>query len=387
MRMLQKMCFVLLLTTFSSVYGWDCFKDKDVDDCRMKAEQGNAEAQSNLGGMYFNGQGVSQDYKEAVKWDRLAAQQGYVDAQYHLGVMYAKGIGVPQDYKESLKWYMLAAEQDNAEAQYQLGVIYAQGQGVPQNYVMAHMYFNIALVSGDKDSVRSRDEVAMKMTSSQIERAEDLAMKWEISQGKLEYHEDRGEETLIEKAEDLAMEWEITQGKLEYYEDRGGKTLIITVVTIILLFYFYRIYKKRNLERDCQEQEQLRQKREREKEQVHREKERQERVRKEREEKVRREKEKQEREEKSRRDKERQEQEQSRKKREKPKDRNEKSRSYEEILGLSSGWTKSDLKSAYRKKCQQIHPDKWKDFPEDIAQRLEKEYKEVQKAYKYLSKK
>ena len=358
MRMLQKMCFVLLLTTFSSVYGWDCFKDKDVDDCRMKAEQGNAEAQSNLGGMYFNGQGVSQDYKEAVKWDRLAAQQGYVDAQYHLGMMYAKGIGVPQDYKESLKWYMLAAEQDNAEAQYQLGVIYAQGQGVPQNYVMAHMYFNIALVSGDKDSVRSRDEVAMKMTSSQIERAEDLA-----------------------------MEWEITQGKLEYYEDRGGKTLIITVVTIILLFYFYRIYKKRDLERDYQEQEQLRQKREREKEQVHREKERQERVRKEREEKVRREKEKQEREEKSRRDKERQEQEQSRKKREKPKDRNEKSRSYEEILGLSSGWTKSDLKSAYRKKCQQIHPDKWKDFPEDIAQRLEKEYKEVQKAYKYLSKK
>ena len=56
-------------------------------------------------------------------------------------------------------------------------------------------------------------------------------MEWEISQGKLEYHEDREEETLIEKAEDLAMEWEITQGKLEYYEDRGGKTLIITVVT------------------------------------------------------------------------------------------------------------------------------------------------------------
>jgi len=45
------------------------------------------------------------------------------------------------------------------------------------------------------------------------------------------------------------------------------------------------------------------------------------------------------------------------------------------------------LKSAYRKKCQQIHPDKWKDFPEDIAQRLEEEYKEVQEAYKYLSKK
>ena len=101
----------------------------------------------------------------------------------------------------------------------------------------------------------------------------------------------------------------------------------------------------------------------------------------------REERERQEREEKVRREKERQKQEQSRNKREQPKNSNEKKRSYEDVLGLSSGWTKSDLKSAYRKKCQQIHPDKWKDFPEDIAQRLEKEYKEVQKAYKYLSKK
>ncbi len=83
----------------------------------------------------------------------------------------------------------------------------------------------------------------------------------------------------------------------------------------------------------------------------------------------------------------REQQEQSRKKREKPKSRDEESRSYEEILGLSSGWTKSDLKSAYKRKCHQTHPDKWKDFPEDISRRLEKEFKEVQEAYNYLSKK
>ena len=176
---------------------------------------------------------------------------------------------------------------------------------------------------------------------------------------------------------------------------------IIIVVTIVFIFYFFRLFKKRNLERDYdvyffrdlkqrnlerdyQEQEQLRQKIEREKEQVHQEQERQERKRKERE--------KQEREEKvrleeERRERQRQRQKQSSQKREPPKNRNEKERSYEEILGLSSGWTKSDLISAYRKKCQQTHPDKWKGYPDNIVRAMEKEYKEVQNTFKYLSKK
>jgi TPR repeat protein len=43
---------------------------------RPLADQGNALAQRNLGFMYANGQGVPQDYAEAVKWYRLAADQG-----------------------------------------------------------------------------------------------------------------------------------------------------------------------------------------------------------------------------------------------------------------------------------------------------------------------
>ncbi|MCG3770643.1 MAG: Secretory immunoglobulin A-binding protein EsiB [Nitrosomonadaceae bacterium] len=49
---------------------------------RPLAEQGNAKAQSNLGVMYNNGQGVTQDYKEAVKWYGLAAAQGDASAQH-----------------------------------------------------------------------------------------------------------------------------------------------------------------------------------------------------------------------------------------------------------------------------------------------------------------
>ena len=41
------------------------------------AVQGLAKAQYNLGVMYENGQGVAQDYTEAVKWYRKGADQGY----------------------------------------------------------------------------------------------------------------------------------------------------------------------------------------------------------------------------------------------------------------------------------------------------------------------
>ena len=59
--------------------------------------------------MYANGQGVTQDYAEAVKWFKLAAAQGYASAQYNLGLMYANGQGVTQDYVIAHMWSNLAA--------------------------------------------------------------------------------------------------------------------------------------------------------------------------------------------------------------------------------------------------------------------------------------
>ena len=78
---------------------------------RPLAEQGDAEAQFNLGLMYYKGRGVPQDYAEAVKWYRKAAEQGVAEAQYNLGFMYNNGQGIPQDYAEAARWYLKAAEQ------------------------------------------------------------------------------------------------------------------------------------------------------------------------------------------------------------------------------------------------------------------------------------
>src|SRR5277367_6141684 len=54
---------------------------KELQILRPLAEQGNAVAQLGLGVMYANGQGVPQDYAQAVVWYRKAAEQGDADAQ------------------------------------------------------------------------------------------------------------------------------------------------------------------------------------------------------------------------------------------------------------------------------------------------------------------
>ena len=85
----------------------------DASDFRQTlqlAEQGVAEAQYNLGVMYDNGQGVRQNYAEALRWYRKAAEQGVAEAQYNLGVMYASGRGVRQNFHLSKEWFGKACD-------------------------------------------------------------------------------------------------------------------------------------------------------------------------------------------------------------------------------------------------------------------------------------
>ena len=81
----------------------------EIEQLRLEAEQGNANAQCNLGEMYHRGKVVAQNYQEALKWYRLAIEQGNARAQASLGEMYKRGDGVPQDNQEAVKWYQLAA--------------------------------------------------------------------------------------------------------------------------------------------------------------------------------------------------------------------------------------------------------------------------------------
>ena len=144
------------------------------------AEQGHAEAQYNLGRMYDNEEGVLQDYKQAVHWYTKSAVQGYAEAQYNLGLMYDDGEGVLQDYKQAVHWYTKSAKQSHADAQFGLGVMYAVGKGVPQDWKKTYMWLNLANHNGlsvVSIGQESRDAVAKILSSQDLIEAQEMAKR------------------------------------------------------------------------------------------------------------------------------------------------------------------------------------------------------------------
>ncbi len=118
----------------------------------------------------------------AVDARRAAAEEGDPEAQNELGEMYATGVGVAKDFRSAAKWYRLAADQGHGPAQLNLGLAYAEGLGVPGDHVRAHLWLNLASTGGDERARDERDGLAKKMTAEQIAEAQQLARDWWESQ-------------------------------------------------------------------------------------------------------------------------------------------------------------------------------------------------------------
>ena len=115
------------------------------------------------------------NYTVAFEKFRLAAAQGNSGAQYNLGFMYEKGQGVVQDYAEAVKWHKLAAAQGDSDAKFILGLHYVLGRGVVIDDMLAHMWFNLAAAQGHEKAIKYRDDLATVLTTQQITQAQNLA--------------------------------------------------------------------------------------------------------------------------------------------------------------------------------------------------------------------
>ena len=179
-KSLLSLAIICLFLSFDSSFALTPLPSRDV--LLKSARDGNAQAQSDLGNMYFEGRGVPQNYAEGVKWYRLAAEQGNANAQDNLGVCYATGRGVFQNFSEAVKWFTMAAEQGSANAQYNLGFAYERGDGVPQNYKTAYIWFALSAANSTdelhNDVTERRDHVAKKLSSAQLKEAQQAAREW-----------------------------------------------------------------------------------------------------------------------------------------------------------------------------------------------------------------
>lgn len=96
-----------------------------------------------------------------------SAQEGMADAQYNLGVMYFEGKEVQQSYLEAAKWYSSAADQGDRQAQFNLGLMYYHGTGIPKNYLYAYELFKLAAAQGDERARQGMAAILMEAPADQ----------------------------------------------------------------------------------------------------------------------------------------------------------------------------------------------------------------------------
>ena len=130
-------------------------KEESFQLFKKLAEEGEVAAQSCLGLFYSYGEGVEQDWDEAIKWFEKAAKQGDAEAQYQLGEFYFDvfdSLKKPKTNRTAVKWFRKAAEQGHKYAQEMLGDAYYWGKGVKANREEANARIKKAASVGFKEA-------------------------------------------------------------------------------------------------------------------------------------------------------------------------------------------------------------------------------------------
>ncbi len=114
------------------------------------------------------------DFAAAYREWLPLAEEGDAEAQFNLGILYDLGQGVAQSKVRAAAWYRRSAEQGFAAAQYNLAVMFANGEGVPRNQVLAYALFDLA-AADDPEAAERRDALAPSLAAEEIDRALRLA--------------------------------------------------------------------------------------------------------------------------------------------------------------------------------------------------------------------
>ncbi len=144
-----------------------------------KAEEGDYNAQYDLGHRFITGAGVPQSHAKARAWYEKAAQGGNVLAQYNLGYMYELGQGTEQNYGLAAKYYQMASYKGHAKAQYSLGSLYTKGQGVTNSNVEAYKWYSISARNGNRKARFQMKAIGKTMSPEDIETAQAIAEQFQ----------------------------------------------------------------------------------------------------------------------------------------------------------------------------------------------------------------
>lgn len=128
---------------------WLFMTFKDVEGaikCLLPAARAGHVKSQNLLGLVLCKKG---DYLEALSWFKEASEQGNHDAQYNIGKLYYKGYLGKVNYAKAMEWFTKAADGGNYDSFNMLGLMYEEGKGVKQNYNLAYDNYLMAAAKGN----------------------------------------------------------------------------------------------------------------------------------------------------------------------------------------------------------------------------------------------
>jgi hypothetical protein len=155
----------------------DPIQGRDPNRILNRAKAGDSTAQYEMGLRYADGEGMPQNYQDAMAWFAKAAQNGNDRAQWKLGLGYMKGIGVLLDERTAVAWFKRAANQGEIRAQSALSDAYLSGRGIPRDYVRAYTWAAISAGVRENDSYRLKF-IGSRMTAGEIEDARRRISVW-----------------------------------------------------------------------------------------------------------------------------------------------------------------------------------------------------------------
>ena len=162
MNMNKRLCAILLMAAMTVMAVAQTAQEL-LNDANAKYEAGQMDA--------------------ALELYTQAANKGLAEAQYQLGKMYYLGESGSKDYSSASMWFKRAARQRHAKAEYGLATCYMNGDGLPVNYDQALMYMKASALRGYVPAQRKLAELYQKGVLVEADSVE--AKRWrDMSDGK-----------------------------------------------------------------------------------------------------------------------------------------------------------------------------------------------------------
>jgi len=133
------------------------------------AKKGDAVAQNEIGGWYYRGRHVKQNYDEALQWWAKSAKQGNVQAIGNMGLCYQTGHGIAADSLKATQLYQKSIKEGN-KALFNQNVKLAQKGNLFSNMLIASCYQNGIGVAKDATKAIPFLTVAANKNSASAQR-------------------------------------------------------------------------------------------------------------------------------------------------------------------------------------------------------------------------